>query len=38
MLTYELIYTNILRYCGPNPDEKEELVSESFWLRTLVKK
>ena len=34
MLTYELIYTNILRYCGPNPDKKEELVSESFQLRT----
>lgn len=34
MLTYELIYTNILRYCSRNPDEKEELVSESFQLRT----
>ena len=32
MLIYELIYTNILWYCGPNPDEKEELVSESFRL------
>lgn len=38
MVTYELIYSNILRYCGPNPHEKEELVSESFWLHTLVKK
>jgi hypothetical protein len=38
MLTNELIKTNILRCCGQNPDEKEELVSESFWLCTLMKK